>query len=102
MIGAIFSEMATIEDQRQLFDSFCKEKYGDRDDQTSKTITAEKGRKIVLVLKSDPSAADYSSQFKFWVKKRGFQLVNYAPLGLKDVLCLPARKTVSCMYNIVI
>ena len=54
MIGAIFSEMATIEDQRQLFDSFCKERYGDRDDQTSKTITAEKGRKIVLVLKSDP------------------------------------------------
>ena len=98
--GAILSEMAAIVDQRQIFDRFCKERYEDRGDQTSKTMTTEKGRKIILVLKSDPSAADYSSQLKFWVKKRGFQLVNYAPLGLKDVLCLPARKKVSYVYKL--
>ena len=56
----------------------------------SKMISKDKGQKIVGLLKNYPVAVNYSSQFKFYVKKHGFQLTSYSPLGLKDVLCLPA------------
>ena len=56
-------------DQKQFFDRFCVEQFKDRDDKTSKTISREKGQRIVNVIKKDPSAVTYSSQFKFWVKK---------------------------------
>ncbi len=89
--------MATIEDQRRLFDQHCKERFQDREDATgtSKTIWREKGKRIVNVLKSEPAAQHYSPKFKFWVKKRGFELISYSPLGLCDVVCLPAKKNVS-------
>ncbi len=34
-------------------------------------------------------------KLKFWIKNKGFRLMDYPALGLKDVLCLPAKKTVS-------
>ena len=44
-------------DQKQLFDRlFCVEQFKDRDDKTSKTISREKGQRIVNVIKKDPSA----------------------------------------------
>ena len=42
----------------------------------SKMISKDKGQKIMRLLKSDPIAVNYSSQLKFWVKKRGFQLTT--------------------------
>eukprot|EP00731_Ephydatia_muelleri_P017096 Em0010g194a len=78
-------------DQKQLFDRFCVEQFKDRDDKTSKTISRENGQRIVNVIKKDPSAVTYSSQFKFWVKKKRFELINHLALGVKDVLCLPAK-----------
>ena len=62
---------------------------------TSKTISREKGQRIVNVIKKDPSAVTYSSQFKFWVKKKRFELINHPVLGVKDVLCLPAKNQVT-------
>ena len=82
-------------DQKQLFDRFCVEQFKDRDDKTSKTISREKGQRIVNVIKKDPSAVTYSSQFKFWVKKKRFELINHPALGVKDVLCLPAKNQVT-------
>ena len=81
-----------IDYQQQRFETFCKEHYANRNAKMSKTISKDKGQKIVQLLKSDPVAVNYSSQLKFWVKKCSFQLTNYSPLGLKDVLCLPAKK----------
>ena len=44
-------------DQKQLFDRFCVEQFKDTDDKTpSKTISREKGQRIVNVIKKDPSA----------------------------------------------
>ena len=50
-----------------------------------------KFRLAVTVIKKDLSAVTYSSQFKFWVKKKHFELINHPALGVKDVLCLPAK-----------
>ena len=78
-------------DQKQLFDRFCVEQFKDRHDKTSKTISREKGQRIVDVIKKDPSAVTYSSQFKFWVKKKRFELISQPALELK--LCLPAKNS---------
>ena len=79
-------------DQKQLFDRFCVEQFKDRHDKTSKTISREKGQRIVNVIKKDPSSAvTYSSQFKFWVKKKRFELINHPALELK--LFLPAKNS---------
>eukprot|EP00731_Ephydatia_muelleri_P034823 Em0080g4a len=86
-------------DQKQLFDRFCVEQFKDRDEKTSKTISREKGQRIVNVIKKDPSALTYSSQFKFWVKKKRFELINHPALGVKDVLCLPAKTQISKLYE---
>ena len=78
--------MLCIDEQRKVFKTFCAERYGENGCQTSKTIAREKGQKIIRLLPNDPVAEAYSSKFKFWVKQRGFSLINYSPLHLKDVL----------------
>ena len=91
-----------IDCQRQWFQAFCEERYANWKDQTSKTISQERGQQIVQLLKKDPVAVNYSSQFKFLgeeVYVHGFQLSNYSPLGLKDVLCLPAKKKGGGVFN---
>ena len=87
--------MLCIDEQRKVFERFCAERYGENGCQTSKTIAREKGQKIIRLLRNHPVAEAYSSKFKFWVKQRGFSLINYSPLDLKDVLCLPSKKQVS-------
>ena len=58
----------------------------------SKVISREKGKKIVAYLSSGEDKDD--PHFKFWVKSRGFRLLDYPALELRNVLCLPAKKTV--------
>ena len=81
-------------DQRKKFEVFVREKYIDGDSKKSKTVIKEKLQKITNCLKNDPCAREYCPKFKHWVKQRGFSLMNYGALGLKDVLYLPARSKV--------
>ena len=46
----------------------------------SKTVTANKGRMIVWVLKKDPAAESYCPKFRHWVKQRGFRLLTHSAL----------------------
>ena len=71
----------------------CDEKFLGSDVSTgSKTIGRENGEMIVKFLK-DPDSDKYPAKFKHWVKiKRKFRLMSYPPLGLVDVLCLPATR----------
>ena len=87
--------MLCTDEQWRVFDKFCAERYRENGCQTSKTIMREKRQKIIQILQNDPTAEAYSSKFKFWVKQRRFSLINYFPLGLKDVLCLLLKKQVS-------
>ena len=89
--GAIHSSM---EDQREKFEAFCQEKFTTTS--TSKTITKEKGEQIKRVLSGEVNSADAS--FKHWVIKKGFKLIDYKLLGLKQVLCLPAKKKVRAYF----
>ena len=98
-IDSMSSGETNIDCQRQRFQAFCKERCANWKDQTSKTISQERGQQIVRLLKKDPVAVNCSSQFKFWVKKRGFELINYPPIGLNDVLCFPSKKKVGSALN---
>ena len=82
-----------IDKQRELFEKFCIERF--EATSTSKTISKEKGHKIIQVLQDHPEADQYGPKFKFWVKQRGFRVMSYPPLGVTDVLCVPAKKPVS-------
>ena len=96
-------------DQRQAFEAFCKERYGGFDEEEdeqlgetilpmckkSKTITKRKGERILNVLKNS-SDCTYPPKFQYWVKHRGFKIISHPLLGIHDVLCLPAKRPVSC------
>ena len=90
--------MRSMEEQRETFDAFIRAKYMEGDTKKSKTVTKAKLQKITQCLKNDPCTSEFSPKFKHWVKQRGFSLLSYGALGLKDVLCLPARKKVCCMH----
>ena len=55
---------------------------------TSGVVYAAFGKKVATCLK-DPTASD--KNFRFWVKKRGFQLLNLPSLGAQDVLVVPVN-----------
>ena len=54
-----------IDKQKELFDKFCAIKFTSSKT-TSKTITQDKGKKIVAVLQGHPVAKEYGSKFKFF------------------------------------
>ena len=56
---------------------------------TSGVIHAAFGEQIKRCLR-DPCSTD--KNFRFLVKKRGFQLLDLPSLGLKDVLVVPRQK----------
>ncbi len=79
-----------IEEQRQAFERFCKDRYGGFDEDgrlgclKSKTVTRTKGAMIVRALNGDPLVESYSPKFSHWARKRGFKLISHTVLGLKD------------------
>ena len=87
-----------MESLQKRFEKFCEEQFKNSQTSGSKTITKEKGKRIIHLLKKDDESEEYSPKFKHWVKQRGFQLVTYSALGLQDVLCLPAKTEVSLSY----
>ena len=82
-----------IMDQKEKFNLYCKERYLVKS-LNSKTVSREKGEKVVKHLKGELPAIDTDAVFKHWISRKGFKLVDYPPLGLKDVLCLPAKNKV--------
>ena len=92
--------MSSMKEQRDVFEKFCQECYGGFGNSSygcpkSKTVTKSKGENIVKVLKGKHGISEFTPQFKYWIKQRGFKLISHPSLGLKDVLCLPAKKKVS-------
>ncbi len=80
--------MAT-EDQshREVFEEFLTETYVEGDHKKSKTVTNTKAETIIEILNNPTKRC--CPKLKHWIKQRGFSLMNYGPLGLKNVLCLP-------------
>ena len=57
---------------------------------------------IIKLLKKEGDMNDYTPKFRHWVKSKGFQLISHSGLGLKDVLCIPAKTSVSgklCIFR---
>ena len=80
-------------DQKETFNPFCKERFLEK----CKTLSKQKGEKVVKYLKGDLPAEEYDPVFKHWVSRKGFKLVEYSPLGLKDLLCVPAKEMVNML-----
>ena len=89
--GTALSSMHAAKKHREEFEKFVEESFVKQKKSRSKVITRSRGDKIVTCLKG-LSAAD--AHFKFWVKSRGFRVMDYPTLGLKDVLCLPVKTKV--------
>ena len=86
-----------MDKQNQMIEEFCKDTFMDGDSKGSKTISRAKGENIIRLLKKD-----YTPKFRHWVKSKGFQLISHSALGLKDVLCIPAKTSVSgklCIFR---
>ena len=58
--------------------------------QNSQLISEEKANQIKRVLQSEGPAD--TPRFRFYVRRKGFKLIDLPTLGLKDVLCVPAPK----------
>ena len=77
----------------ERFEEYCRAKFStdaSGEKNTSKAIWKEKGSRILNVLKGDPAAQDYSATFKFWVKKRKFQVMSYSPSSWPNRCTLPS------------
>lgn len=64
----------------------------------SKVLSKDKYDKIVSQL-SGSANGDNSAKFRWWIKNKGFQLLNFPELSLNDVLCVPAKKQVTVILN---
>ncbi len=83
----------------ESFQEYLREKFpGDGKRSTSGVIHGSFGEHIKKAL-SDPSTAD--KNFRFYVKKERFQLLDLPNLGLSEVLVVPASDAarVSLMYR---
>ena len=89
--GTALSSMHAAKRHREEFERFVEESFVKEKKSGSKVITRSHGDKIVACLKG-LSAVD--AHLKFWVKSRGFRVMDCPTLGLMDVLCLPAKTKV--------
>ena len=64
---------------------------------TNGVLIREYGKKIVDLLKGQKSAEEGAKarQFRYFVKKGGFKIIDFGELGLKDILIAPSRSSVS-------
>ena len=77
---------------QEAFEDHVKRTFVDHKKIGSKVMTRSRVAEISAYLLGSKEADD--AHFKFWVKSRGFCLMDYLVLGLKKVLCLPAKKKV--------
>ena len=78
-------------DREKEFGAFLAEKFSSNDRGTSGVVYKDFGDKIKTAIK-DPSAVD--KNLRFFVKKKGFQILNIPSLGARDVLVVPAKEQV--------
>ena len=78
-------------DREKEFRTFLAEKFPSVKRGTSGVFHKEFGDKIKAAIK-DPSSAD--KNMRFFVKKKGFQILNIPSLGARDVLVIPVKEQV--------
>lgn len=78
---------------REAFEKYIKSNFLSRKNAGSKTMTRSKGDRVVRFLTA--RCEDEDAHFKHWVKTREFRLMDYPALGLRNILCVPAKAKVS-------
>ena len=77
------------DDREKVFLEFVRERYPEDKRGTSGVYHQSLGAKILQALK-DPSSTD--KNFRFWIKKKGFRLLNVPSLGVREVLVMPVKE----------
>lgn len=80
----------------EAFQVFLQNEFIDKKKEGSKVLSKARGAQIAAFLSG--ATAGHDAHFKFWVRSRGFRLMDYPALDLKNVLCLPAKKKV-CRHS---
>ena len=78
-------------DREMEFGAFLEEKFSSYDRGTSGVVYKNVGDKIKTAIK-DPSSVD--KNLRFFVKKKGFQILNIPSLGARDVFVVPVKEQV--------
>lgn len=78
-------------DREKEFGAFLAEKFSSSDRGNSGVVYKDLGDKIKTAIK-DPSSVD--KNLRFFVKKKGFQILNIPSLSARDVLVVPAKEQV--------
>ena len=78
---------------QEAFEDYVKRTFVDQKKNGSKALARSRGAEITAYLSGSRDADD--AHFKFWVKSGGFCLMDYPVLGLKKVVCLPAKRKLS-------
>ena len=78
-------------DREKEFGAFLAEKFSSNDRGNSVVVYKDLGDKIKTAIK-DPSSVD--KNLRFFVKKKGFQILNIPSLGGRDVLVVPVKEQV--------
>ena len=81
----------TMMSHREIFDKYVRGNFLQAK-VSSKTISCSKGDRIVACLTG--RAVNKDAHFRFWVKSREFKLMDYPTLGLKNIVCIPAKAKV--------
>ena len=97
LAGNKMADVTEAQRHRQLYDRYCRQKFHDGGRGCSKTVSSKKREKIIRYL-SNKEGPDVSPHFRFWVKNRGFQLVQ---IGGNTILCLPNKQRVSSILALV-
>ena len=83
-----------MDEQKQMFEEFCKVTFMDDDSKGSKSISRAKGENIIRLLKKERDMNDYTPKFRHWVKSKGLHC-SY-PIQLWDLrmCCVYLQKLV--------
>ena len=100
VFGSLKRAGSCIMVDRNDFEEYLSSSFVQKKKSGSKVISRAKGEEIVAYLSAAGEDVKVDAHFKFWVKSRGFRLLDYPVLGLKNVLCLPAKKKVPRKFRI--
>ena len=85
---------------REAFEKYINDTFLRGKTAGSKTISRSKGERVVRFLSG--KSCDEDAHFKYWVKSRGLRLMDYPSLGLKNILCVPAKAVVNLKHVYVV
>ena len=78
-----------VDDRENIFQDFLRERFPSDKCRTSGVYHQAFGERVVKALKDSLSC---NKNFRFWIKKKGFKLLDIPSLGAREVLVVPVKE----------